>query len=79
MVRVDPIDRGGCVVTVLTPSLRGGEPGRYRYLVVEPDFLRALQLIERRLERGETITNATYFPKSDLPSGVRPGSVLVWN
>jgi hypothetical protein len=27
----------------------------------------------------ETITNAAYFPKSELPSGVRPGSILVWS
>jgi len=79
MASVDPIDRGGCVVTVLTPSPRGDEPARCCYLVVEPDLPSAFELAERRLDRGQTIESIIYFRKSELPSGARPGSVLVWS
>ena len=79
MASIDPVDRGGCVVTVRTPSPRGDEPVRFCYLVVEPDLPNAFELAERRLDRGQTIESIIYFRKSELPSGARPGSVLVWS
>jgi hypothetical protein len=79
MPNLNPPERGGCLLAARVLSLRGDQPARILYLVVEPDLFKAQKIAERRLGSGETIESVIYVPKNEIPPDVMPGALLVWS